>query len=789
MATGQMSEVIQLLRRTALLNDGAAPTDAQLLECYLSRRDEGALAALVHRHAPMVWGVCRRVLLNHHDAEDAFQATFLVFVRRASAIAARELLANWLYGVAHQTSLKARATAARRKERERQVMVMPEPEVVPQDVRDELLPRLDQELSRLPDKYRAVIVLCDLEGKTRQEAARELGCPEGTVAGRLARARVMLAKRLARRGLAVSGGTLAAVLSENAASASVPTSVVGSTIKAANLFAAGHLATGLVSPRVADLTEGVLKTMFLTKLKIATLVLLAAVVAPAGWFTHHALADKPAPVDKPAPDERTKDQTEVIGVVKAVDASRNTLTLHPSKEIPEPKTFTLAADVEVLLDDGTGGRLGFQKGKPADLTEGSAVILRLADQKVIRVWVEGPTVQGVLKSVDARNNTITATVALKKGEPAAEMMFTISKHAKLFIEGQDKSKPSSLADLPVNAVVTLKLSADRKVVGGILAEGQSVTGRVKAVDGAKGTLTVTISIKGEPDVERTFAVAKSAQVSIDDGKLKDKTKPAEAHRLADVPVGAQVTLRLSLDGQSVVSIRAEGSTLHGTVKAVDAVKNTLTLHDKEVEDGKTYSILPDVAVYIDGKGGGEVKKLADVPVGAVVDLKLLADQKSVCVIRAQGPTVMGNVVGNAGNDSITIGGKEGETTYTIAKDARILIEEKRAGKLIELIDGTVAWVKLSADQSMVLELRAKGPSFRGTIKAFDSDKNTITLLVGAKNGEGGEDKEFRLTKDTAVVTEINGVPLERKDLRVDREVVLRLAIDQKAASRITVLGE
>jgi hypothetical protein len=115
------------------------------------------------------------------------------------------------------------------------------------------------------------------------------------------------------------------------------------------------------------------------------------------------------------------------------------------------------------------------------------------------------------------------------------------------------------------------------------AEGQTATGLVKAVDGAKGTITITVSVKGEPQVDRidrTFAVAKAAQVFIDDGKPKDKTKPADARRIADVPVGAQVSLRLSLDGQSVVAVVAEGPSVHGTVKAVDVAKSTLTLHDK-----------------------------------------------------------------------------------------------------------------------------------------------------------------------------------------------------------------
>jgi RNA polymerase sigma factor (sigma-70 family) len=282
MATSQTSEVTQHLRRMMLLRDGAGLTDRQLLEDYISRRDEASLAALVRRHAPTVWGVCRRVLRNYHDAEDAFRATFLVFVRKATSIAFPELLANWLYGVAYQTALNARATAARRRARERQVTEMPEPEAVPQDLWHDLQPLLDQELSRLPDKYRMPVVLCDLEGKTRKEAAQQLGCPEGTVAGRLARARVLLARRLARRGLAVSGGTLAALLARDAALACAPTAMVLRTIKAASLTAAGRATTDVISVKVAALTEGVLKTMFLSKLKVVVGAIMLVVVLVGG---------------------------------------------------------------------------------------------------------------------------------------------------------------------------------------------------------------------------------------------------------------------------------------------------------------------------------------------------------------------------------------------------------------------------------------------------------------------------------------------------------------------------
>src|SRR6516165_4170559 len=209
MATSRLSQVIQTLRRDSLPRPGTLLTDGQLVEIYLRTREEAAFADLVQRHGPMVWGVCRRVLRGHHDAEDAFQATFLVLVRKAPSIVPRDMVANWLYGVARQTALNAGGSTARRRKRERQVTEMPEPEAAEPTASNELQSLLDQELSRLPAKYRVVVVLCELNGKTRQEAAQQLGWPEGTVAGRLARARSLLAKRLALRGAALTAPALA----------------------------------------------------------------------------------------------------------------------------------------------------------------------------------------------------------------------------------------------------------------------------------------------------------------------------------------------------------------------------------------------------------------------------------------------------------------------------------------------------------------------------------------------------------------------------------------------------
>jgi RNA polymerase sigma factor (sigma-70 family) len=254
----------------------------------------------------MVWGVCRRTLQNYHDAEDAVQATFLVLVRKAASIAAPQLLANWLYGVAHQTARKARATSAKRMAREKQVAEIPDSPVVGPDGWHFLEPLLDQAIHRLPEKYRVAIVLCGLQGKTRKEAARQLGLPQGTVAARLDRGRRMLAKRLARQGVEVSSGLLTGMLSLRSASAAVPNSLLASTVKAGSLLAAGQAtAGGLISAKVAALTQGVLTHMMWIKLKSAALGLIVVAVlgAAVGISLGLVMGQSPvAPKAAPPPD-------------------------------------------------------------------------------------------------------------------------------------------------------------------------------------------------------------------------------------------------------------------------------------------------------------------------------------------------------------------------------------------------------------------------------------------------------------------------------------------------------
>jgi RNA polymerase sigma-70 factor (ECF subfamily) len=297
METDPLSKFLLGLRKSFLRQEGAGWTDGQLLEGYLTRRDEAAFEALVRRHGPMVLEVCRRVLRDEHEAQDAFQATFLVLVRKAASIRPRELVANWLYGVACNVARKARAVTARRRARERQVVAMPEPATEPQDPGDDLQRVLDQELSRLSEKYRVPLILCELEGKTHKQAARQLGVPEGTVSGRLSRARALLAKRLTRRGVVLPAGALAAAIAQAGASGCVPPALVTCTVRAAGLFGAGQAAaTGVLSTKVAALAEGVLKSMLLTKLHTAFALVLGMglVCGGAAALSYHTSAAEPA---------------------------------------------------------------------------------------------------------------------------------------------------------------------------------------------------------------------------------------------------------------------------------------------------------------------------------------------------------------------------------------------------------------------------------------------------------------------------------------------------------------
>jgi RNA polymerase sigma factor (sigma-70 family) len=245
-------------------------SDWELLERFKAREGvsaDTAFAALVARHGPMVLGVCHRLLRDPNDVADAFQATFLVLVRRARSVRVNDSLGRWLYGVSRRVALRARVTAARRLARETPLSEVELPAPRPDSVLEEWLAILDDEVARLPAKYRAAVVLCDLEGLTHEAAARQLGCPVGTVESRLSRGRERLRSRLAHRDL----------------SPTVPVALVDQTIRAALCWSGAKTATaGVVSASAAGLAGEVLKGALMTKVIMSAIVILG-LAAGAAW--------------------------------------------------------------------------------------------------------------------------------------------------------------------------------------------------------------------------------------------------------------------------------------------------------------------------------------------------------------------------------------------------------------------------------------------------------------------------------------------------------------------------
>jgi RNA polymerase sigma factor (sigma-70 family) len=301
-----MARVVHELQRAAI-QSGPEPSDADLLNAFLERRDEIAFEMLLRRHGPLVLGVCRRLAGNEEDAADAFQAVFLVLVQRARSIRSRVALGSWLYGVAYRASLKARAKLKRRQTWEIALPNIPEREVEMPIPTDDMLAILDEELNMLPEKYRAPVVLCELQGQPRSVAAKALKIPEGTLSSRLATARRMLRARLLRRGIAPAVGALATGLASPTAKGAIPAHLLASTIKIAAITAGGWVTAGAVSARVLAIKDGIVKAMLMSKLRISMLFLAAVVLAATctGLIAHQVVAamQQKSPADNAEPSK------------------------------------------------------------------------------------------------------------------------------------------------------------------------------------------------------------------------------------------------------------------------------------------------------------------------------------------------------------------------------------------------------------------------------------------------------------------------------------------------------
>lgn len=521
MATAQTATVLSHVRRLALGRDGGDLTDAQLLTCFLEDQDDAAFTVLVRRHGPMVLGVCRRVLRDLHDAEDAFQATFLILLRKARSIAEPERLGNWLYGVAFYTARNARTARRRRQAAHDRLLAFAKQQTEVEEPND-WKPLLDQELSRLPEKYRVPLVLCELEGQSRHEAAEQLGWSEGTLSSRLARGRALLRQRLTRRGFAISAAALAGILHTQTAAAVSPALVTG-TLQTASAVTSGS-AIGAASTTAITLMHGVVHAMFLTKLKITAMWI--AIVGMLGLGV--ALVPRPALAQKPgavAADEAKGDKKKaeagptVSGNIQAIDPAKQTITLITGdKANKQEKTFTLSKEVKVLIQEGGKGDPA-KPGKLADLSTGMGATLRLSDdsKSVVAIIPAQLHVMGSVMAVNADQRAITIRVKDKSGP--GEQSYTLVADARILLnDGLKKNDPDTegkLADLAEGMAVQLHVSLlDKSKVLGARVHGGSLHGEVKGLD--TGNKTITLTVKEDAQVvDKTLTLAPDARVDSD----------------------------------------------------------------------------------------------------------------------------------------------------------------------------------------------------------------------------------------------------------------------------------
>jgi RNA polymerase sigma factor (sigma-70 family) len=354
MNSTQATIVLHHLRRLAGTNLCGPAVDAELLDRFTTQRDEAAFAELVRRHGPMVFNVCRSVLRQQQDAEDAFQATFLILARKAVSIRRPEAVAGWLCEVAHRVAVKAQSAAAGRRDRERKaVQPMPASSALDLTLRD-LQRTLHEELQQLPEKFRLPLVLCYLEGRSQDEAASQLGWTKGTLRGRLKRGRDQLRRRLVRRGVALAEALCAAELFLRTAPA--PAALVDVVTRGALLAAAGKATEGLISARVSLLADGVGRTLPSSFKLVAVALFAAGLCAGAVALGHSApalpAANTGAPAIAPAPagkGDADRKKVTCCGKVldpegKPVAGAKLLLLYSAAKKIPEKVWATSGAD-------------------------------------------------------------------------------------------------------------------------------------------------------------------------------------------------------------------------------------------------------------------------------------------------------------------------------------------------------------------------------------------------------------------------------------------------------------
>jgi len=613
MTTTPLEGVLPCLRRmfAAKGNDNVA--DAELVRRFAQQRDEAAFELLVWRHGRMVLHVCRRILGHEQEAEDAFQATFLALARRAGAIRKQASVPSWLHTVASRIAFAARARGGRRKTRE-QTLDQPlqgnAPDPATLAAWQELGEILHAEVDRLGERYRLPFILCCLEGKTNAEAARELGCPVGTIESRLVRARERLRARLTRCGITLSAGLLALALDGPARAISVNPALIGRTARAALLFAGGgNTGAALISAHVLSMTEGILRTMLLSKVKPLALAALVLVMAgaTAGLFGRSALASgtpqaKPpgatgsAAHAKDAPAQAGK-QFVQSGTLKKIDLKEGTVLLQVQTQMANATFFTspYVSDIQTWWIDSVNPNL-------APLNSAGKYTL-VPKQTGAGHW----TLAG--NALIAANNTVW----FPSVNGTLEIAYRDVRHQLgPLVEVIIDAKAGKLTDLPANIWVTLTGDKDGRVTR-IQADGSTMDNCiVDSLDPVKHTLAF-----GQQEQRYQYELAPQVEVKVNGRKST----------LADLRPDMPVWLRFSAIKQSIIDIRANGPTVECLLRGLDAERGHLTVSlKKEHLTIPNLMVAADAEIMIDGHGA----RLVDLKsrLGKPISIRMDADPEA-----------------------------------------------------------------------------------------------------------------------------------------------------------------
>jgi RND family efflux transporter MFP subunit len=575
-----LHKVVRYLHTVAGTDSSVGPTDGQLLDRYVSQRDEAAFELLLWRHGTMVLNVCRRVLHDQHDAEDAFQATFLAFVRKARSIVRREAVAGWLYRVAFRVAVEAREKA--HKTCVRELIGAEEPAMEPSQEADwhELRPVLDEELNRLPERLRLPLVLCYLEGKTNEEAARQLGCPPGTIFSRLARGREMLRRRLISRGLVLSTSGLTIMLTQNSVSATASALLISPTLKAALLFASAQSAAGTAPARVIELAEGVLRAMCMTKLKLVTaLFLVLGVLLAGGIVTRHALVaapqeeanqDKLTKPDDPAkPAQKGRKGPVVVQAMTPLPGGLERKSRLPATVQPQAKAELFASVSGMLKTQNVDIGDAVRRGQL--LAEIDAPLLVL-EEKQAAIAVK--QAKGFLLDAEARCATARAEVEVAKA-------VIIEKEAGL--SSSKASRDSYQRQLHLLQARFNSGKADEESVEEKRRQFESARAEVTAAEAAHAHAKVDVKVK-ESKVAEAVASHETAQSGLELAALAlEKARYSKSLARIEAPFDGVVTSRTYLPGDTILSSEQGGRRPLLTLMRVSAVRVVVNVPEYDVQ--------------------------------------------------------------------------------------------------------------------------------------------------------------------------------------------------------------